>query len=115
MTDKYKGIVEMEIAGSKRGFKFGTRAMMIFCELDKVAFKDVDERLKEPSIETQLNFYLSGAIAYAKLMRTDEPTIDDVAAWIDEVGYKRMEEESAKSMEIPNEAAPEMGQMKVGT
>jgi len=111
MTDKYKGIVELDIAGAKRGFKFGVRAMMILAELEKIKFEDIETHLKnsEGVISTQMNFFLSGAISYARLIKIEDPTLDEVCAWVDEYGYDKLEKEAAKSMDIPNEEAPKEG------
>lgn len=90
MIDKYKGVVEIDILGEKRGFKFGISAMSMLCELEKCSLKEVVERLDDNSnLKTQVNFYFSAAISFIRLKNAEEkislpePTFDQVANWID--------------------------------
>lgn len=110
MTDKYKGIIEIDILGAKRGFKFGIRAMSLFCEAQSITLKEAEAFLRtiaeNNDMERMISFYHSGAVAYARLMKQPEPTIDDVWAWVEEVGVGFLEEKIIEVHKVPNEVAP---------
>lgn len=110
MVDKYKGIIELESNGIKRGFKFGSRSMTLFCESQGIGWKDAKEYLekatKEYKVHILVAFYHAGAVAYARLAKIPEPSLDDVFAWVDEIGMDTLDREVEKVHEIPNEAAP---------
>jgi hypothetical protein len=108
MTDKYKGVVEIEILGEKRGFKVGTRSVILFCEMENISMNDVDSHLKNGGETVGLKFYHCAAIAYARLMKIPDPSFDDLCAWVDEVSFAKMEIELAKAAEIPNSEAPHL-------
>lgn len=119
MVDKFKGVIEIEIAGAKRGFKFGLRSMQLFSEMVKVKFSEVNKVLVEASgnngqdessvnIDVIMKFYLCAAIAYARLNKQPEPTIDDIYNWIEEVTMDVMTEELKKISDLPNQMAPQM-------
>ena len=109
MVGKYKGLVLIEIDGVKHGFKFGTRAMALFCDVIKINLSEVKSKLENnPSLETILTFYWCGAVAYARLMKQQEPSLDEVADWVDNFGQDKIETEIAKAMEFPNEPAPNL-------
>lgn len=100
MTDKYKGIVEIEILGEKRGFKFGTASMLQLCQVLKCSLVDVVKRLDDKSdLEVQLNFFYTGACQYVRLKKADdkdyvvaEPTFEQVANWVDSILPSQKEE-----------------------
>lgn len=106
MTDKYKGVVELEILGEKRGFKVGTRALLMFCEMEKISFDQAEEHLKNGGTTVGLKFYHCAAIAYAKLNNQPEPSFDDLCAWVDELGFAKMEKELEQASRTPNSEAP---------
>lgn len=121
MIDKYKGVVEIEIQGAKRGFKFGLRCNQLFAERMGINFHEVSATLVRASgnkgdnpegveIDTIMNFYLSAAQAYARLNKQAEPTIDDIYAWIEEVTMEVMSEKirQANDLPDPNRGAPQM-------
>lgn len=121
MTDKYKGVVEIDILGEKRGFKFGIGAMSMLCELEKGSLKEVVERLDDNSnLKTQVNFYYSAAISYIRLKNAEEktnlpePTFDQVANWIDCLAVdikNQLNEVAFAQYQDPNkEAPPQTGQ-----
>lgn len=108
MVDKYKGTVELEIAGELRGFKFGTRAMSLFCNHQKVPFSQVDKYMNENSdnVDVTVTFFWCGAVAYARLFKKPEPTLDEVYAWVDEgvmVTLNDAMKEMAPNVEAPNQ------------
>lgn len=117
MTDKYKGVVEIDISGEKRGFKFGISAMSMLCELENCSLKEVVERLDDTSnLKTQVNFYYSAAISFVRLKNAEEkttlqePTFDQVANWIDclAVDIKNQLNEIAFAQYVdPNKEAPQ--------
>ena len=113
MTNKHKGVVEIEILGEVRGFKFGMACMAMLCTLEKTNLKEVQERLKEENLSTSLNLYYSAAVQYARLFKKDEPTFEEVADWIDNMTL----EQNTEAVNVafaqytdPNVQAPAMGQ-----
>lgn len=110
MVDKYKGIIELDVSGSKVGFKFGIRSMTLFCESQKINIKESQKYLEYAAKDTNMgviiSFYHSAAVAYARLMKKPEPSLDEVFAWVDEVGMDAMEKKISEVHKIPNEEAP---------
>jgi hypothetical protein len=91
MIDKYKGVVEVEILGEKRGFKFGMAAMAQLCQLEGTNLKGVQERLGEGEIGTMVNLLFAAAYQYAALNKAEKPTYEEVANWIDHLEGKENE------------------------
>lgn len=111
MVDKYKGVIEIDISGALRGFKFGTRAMALFCEHQKISLKEVDALLRnDPSLDVVLDFYWCGAVAYSRINKLPDPSLDEVADWIDQYGLSKLDDDVSKAIENPNLQAPEAGQ-----
>ncbi len=114
MVDKYKGVIEFDVVGQKRGFKFGVRSMSLFCNSLGIPFRDGAEALQkaefDSDMDTVIKFYLAGAIAYARLNKLPDPTIDEVYAIIEEVGTNEMARKLKEVHDIPNVQAPETGQ-----
>jgi len=110
MTNKYKGVVEIEILGEKRGFKFGMACMAMLCKLEGAKLSEVQARLASADLQTNLNLYYSAAVQYCKLFKiTEEPTFEDVANWIDNMSMEQNEEAvkvAFAQYEDPNEKAP---------
>lgn len=108
-VDKYKGTVELEIGGQMRGFKFGTRAMSLFCNHQKVPFSQVEKYMDENqnNIDVTVTFFWCGAVAYARLYKVVEPSIEEVYAWVDE-GVMNTLNGAIKDMS-PNAEAPNEG------
>lgn len=104
--NQYKGIVEMEILGSKKGFKFGTMQAALFCKAMNCKLSDMPQLLDGDDIEAQLNWYWTAAVAYARLFKQEEPSKDDVAAWIDTYGFEAMDKTVNENVAVPNEQAP---------
>jgi len=111
MTDKYKGVVEIEILGEKRGFKFGWAANAMLCKLENAKFSVVQARLASEDPSVVCNFYYAGAIQYCRLFKVEkEPTYEDVANWIDHLSL----EQNVEALKIafaqyvdPNKEAPQ--------
>ena len=105
-VDKYKGVVELEIGGALRGFKFGTRAMSLFCNYQKIPFSQVEKYMEDnnDNVDVTVIFFWCGAVAYARLFKKEEPSIDEVYAWVDE-GVMNTLNGAMKEM-APNEEAP---------
>jgi hypothetical protein len=51
--DKYKGVVEIEIFGEQRGFKFGMAAMAQLCHLEGTNWEGVQKRFLAAEITTR--------------------------------------------------------------
>lgn len=104
MTDKYKGVVELEILGSKRGFKFGMASMAMLCKLEGVKMPEVQARLTESDPQTVLNFYYSAAVQYVRLYKLkDEPTVEEVANWIDNMSLEQNTEAVTAAFATPSD------------
>lgn len=104
--DQYKGVLKLDILGVQRGFKFGTMQAAIFCKEMNVNLSGLTEVLNDNNIEAQIVWYWSAAVSYARLFKIEEPTKDEVAAWIDTFGSDRLEAEAAAANIVPNEEAP---------
>lgn len=106
-VDNYKGVIEIEIAGALRGFKFGTHAMSMLSRIEKVPFSRMEAHLKEKEDDIDLNvtFYWCAAVAYARLFKKEEPTIEQVYAWVDE-GVMTTLNKKAEELVSPNVEAP---------
>ena len=91
MIDKYKGVVEVEILGEKRGFKFGMAAMAQLCQLEGTNLKGVQDRLGEGEIGTMINLLFAAAQQYSALKKEEKPTYEEVANWIDHLEGKENE------------------------
>lgn len=101
--DQYKGIVKINVLGADRGFKFGTMQAALFCKEMKCKLSDMATLLDGNDIEAQITWYWSASVAYSRLYKEPEFSKDEVAAWIDTYGFEAMDQETAQSMEIPNE------------
>lgn len=120
MIGKFKGKIELDIAGEKRLFQFGTGQMAYFLELEKCTLAEAVNRLENPTdnIKSMINFYFSAA-HYSAMVRKEKdasveiPTYYMVADWIDNLMESQREElnEAAfakftEKEEIPNQTAP---------
>ena len=107
-TDKFKGVVEIEILGEQRGFKFGMAAMVMLCKLENKDLKGVQEGLDTGDITTFVNLMYASAVQYAKLYKKPEPSFEDVANWLDHLDGKEGEiiKTAFEQPESPNPAAP---------
>jgi hypothetical protein len=104
--NQYKGIVEIEILGQKRGFKFGTMQAALFCKSLNCKINDMVKLLDGSDLEAQITWYWAAAVAYARLFKQDEPSKDDVAAWIDTYGFDKMESHAIEGSSTPNLETP---------
>jgi hypothetical protein len=105
-----KGLVEIELSTGKRTLRFGTLAFNIFCKLEGIKLKELDERIKNPEAFTQVNFIYSAALAQCRLQKI-EPDFseNEVACWLDEVGEDKiaeMVEQSFHGYESKNVQTP---------
>lgn len=94
---KYKGVVELEVAGEKVGFKFGVATTKLNCELeglkcDAEGIEELGRRLASQNPSTYLNFYYAAAVSYARLFKKSEPTFDEVCNWVDTMETTQTEE-----------------------
>src|SRR5688572_13554077 len=116
--NKYKGVVEIEILGKQRGFKFGTASMAMLCELENAKLNEVVARLDDitNNINTAINFYYSAAVAYVRLNNSEteskivEPTREQVANWMDSLAAEtkqKIESDAFATYSSPNVTAPE--------
>jgi hypothetical protein len=111
-----RGISEVEIHGVKRGFKFGTYALSITCDLEKCTLSEIGDKLKKASLSTALHLLYGAAVSYCK---TNKSTVDfevtDIGDWMDEIGLAEGlriigEGLSTTKIEAPKKAsAPEEG------
>lgn len=93
----FKAIVDIEINGKKRVFKFGTLSMAIFCELEKMSLKSFSDLFgKDENDESKLspqnvlNLLYSAAAAYNRSQKIEvDFNSDDVADWMDEIGFDK--------------------------
>jgi hypothetical protein len=103
----FNGIVEIEIGGEKRGFRFSLAALDHFCKLENCAWYEMDKVLMDGQISTIINFFLAGALSYAKKKKlTDQIDYDTVEDWLSELGVHRAAEEMYKVFTLykdPNE------------
>lgn len=104
--DQYKGIVSVEILGRQRGFKFGTMQAALFCKELGVKLPDLPKLLDGSDLEAQIVWYWAAAVSYARLHKEDEPSKDEVAAWIDTYGFDNIESKANEETKIPNESEP---------
>lgn len=108
--NKYKGVVEIDILGEKRGFKFGMASMAMLCQLEKCTLNEVQEKLGKGEIGTNLNLYYSAAVQFARLFKKQEPTYEEVCNWIDHLSEDQNKEAVSAAFatyEDPNQTAPE--------
>jgi hypothetical protein len=107
-TDKYKGVVEIEILGEQRGFKFGMAAMVMLCKLENKDLKGVQEALNVGDLPTYINLMYAAAVQYAKLYKKPEPSFEEVANWLDHIEGKESEIIKAAFYQdaTPNPVAP---------
>lgn len=83
-----KGIIERDILGKSRGFKFGTYQMGLLSELQGTALSDLENvDADKNNFKTLINYLYSAAVSYCKSNKIQiDFTNVDVADWIDEIG-----------------------------
>lgn len=106
MIDKYKGLVTLDILGRKCGFKFGTMQAALFCKEMKCKLPEMAGFLDGSDLDAQITWYWAAAVSYSRLLKQEEPSKDEVAAWIDSFGFSAMEQQASEAMISPNENAP---------
>lgn len=104
--DEYKGIVKISVSGKDRNFKFGTMQAALFCKHVGCKLSEMPSYLDGNDLDAQISWYWTAAVAYARLFKTEEPSKDEVAAWIDTFGFENMETELAKGVLRPNDQTP---------
>jgi len=108
--DKYKGVVEIEILGEVRGFKFGMGAMARLCQLEGLNFKGVQEKLSSGDPIILLNLLYAAAVEYVRLYKKpNEPTKEEVSNWVDYLSDDKQAEIIKTAFyqpESPNTTAP---------
>jgi hypothetical protein len=110
-SDKYKGVVEIEIFGEQRGFKFGMATMAMLIDLEGDTFANVVKKLEDSTqIKTHINFYYAAAVQYCRLLKKEsEPSFEEVANWMDSVAAtvkEKMTETAFSQYADPNAEAP---------
>lgn len=114
--NKFRGVVEIEILGEMRGFKFGVAATLQLCQILKCNLDDVVKRLSDQKdLEAQLNYYYTASCQYIRLVKKGdaEPSFEEVCNWVDTLLPEQREavaEAAFNQYEDPNLAAPEKGQ-----
>jgi hypothetical protein len=106
--DKIKGVVEVEILGEQRGFKFGIASMIMLCNLEGKDLDEVQKSIADGNIQAFANMMYAAAVQYAKLYKKPEPSFEEVANWLDHIEDKTGEILSAAfaQPESPNPVAP---------
>ncbi len=120
MIGKFKGKIELDIAGEKRQFQFGAGQMAFFLELEKCSLSEAVQRLSNPTdnIKSMINFYYSAAHYSASVRKEEDPNVKiptyyTVADWIDNLMESQRDELNEVAFakfnekEIPNQTAPE--------
>jgi hypothetical protein len=89
------GIFELEINGKKRGFKFGTWAIAIACEMHGKPQSELYKDLgwgsnQEVDLKALMHMFYGAAVHYcdSKQIKVDF-TPADVSDWLDEVGLEK--------------------------
>jgi ABC-type molybdate transport system substrate-binding protein len=103
-TDKFKGVVELEILGEQRGFKYGMAALVQLTKLEDTNLAGVQEKLANGDISTIVNLVYTGAVQYAKLYKKEIPSFEDVANWIDHINGDQLSSIIKTSFAIPEES-----------
>lgn len=111
---KSKSVIEIEIGGIKRGFKFGTYSMAVTCEKENCSLGVLIDRITQDEVQpmTILHVIYGGAVFYAKSHQQkidfDETTVSD---WLDELGFEvamKLLRQGLEVYEPKNSAAPVM-------
>lgn len=103
--DEFKGIVRIRYNDKVIGFKFGTMQTALFCKTMNCKLSELDKVLDGSDIEAQLNWFWTASVAYSRLFKTDEISIDELSAIIDSYGFSNLEQDAAASVVIPKEEA----------
>jgi hypothetical protein len=113
MTDiqkKSKGILEIEVNGEMRRFKFGTLHIAILLEMEKCNMGELLQRLSEPSnLMLIVRYFHVAACQYSRLKKETDPSIEEVADWYDNMTPEQREALNKAALETfidPNESAP---------
>src|SRR6187401_2780438 len=107
-------MIEFEIEGKTRGFKFGTYTFNIINKLvGTKTTEEVFEKLKEGTVEFTAAFYLACAQHYcmSKKVPIDFEEVD-VIDWLDELGFERTQNITTDLLKIyttKNLSAPVTG------
>lgn len=107
-------MIEFEIEGKTRGFKFGTYTFNLINKLAGTkSTEEVFEKLKEGTVEFTAAFYLACAQHYcmSKKIEIDFQEVD-VIDWLDELGFERTQNITTDLLKIyttKNLKAPETG------
>lgn len=86
-----KGIIEIEVFGETKGFKFGTYTFKVIRELTGIdTIEEVFTSLTASnSLEFLSSFVHACAIHYAREKKIEEPSELDVSNWMDEIGLTK--------------------------
>jgi hypothetical protein len=107
-------MIEFDINGTTRGFKFGTYTFNLINKLAGTkTTEDVFERLKEGTPEFTASFYMACATHYcmSKKIAIDFEEVD-VIDWLDELGFEKTQTITVDLLKIyttKNLKAPEKG------
>lgn len=82
MTDKYKGVVEMEVLGEMRGFKMGIATLIMLSKMEGLDINQLQPMIAK-DVRVFVNFMYCSAVQYAKLFKKPEPSFEEVANWLD--------------------------------
>lgn len=118
------GIFEVDLKQGKVGFKFGMYASSVtqkvtgkkISEVFRMMFDYAKDEKGEISggattayTESGLiHYFYGGAVAYAERNSLRIPTVDEVADWLEELGFEKAIEIYSKSLAGPNVKAPEV-------
>lgn len=105
--DEYKGIFETEVAGKKRGFKFGMGAFAQLSRIEKCSIDAATKLIISGDLQAQLTLLYTSAVQYARLNKQEEPTQEQVNDWVDQIGLDKFIDAINKAFRTsPNEEAP---------
>ena len=82
MTDKYKGVVELEVLGEVRGFKMGIATLLMLSKMENLDIRELQPKIAS-DVGVFVNFMYCSAVQYARLYKKPEPSYEEVANWLD--------------------------------
>lgn len=97
----FKGSFELDVNGTKRGFKFGMLATDYFCREENIKLSEMQDRLSNPSPQTAINCAYAAAKAYTESKGEDFSfSRGQVADWLDDVGVEKFYEKITECLQV---------------
>lgn len=89
----FDGIQEVEIKGTKRGFKFGPLAVAIAEKEDGCKAGELFRKIEQNEQLAVISLFYGSAVEYCKVKSIKQDfTISDVAEWLEEIGADKLSE-----------------------